>query len=102
MFEKSKIMVLRDDEAGVIAVVDGPEAAAAYLVENLWVGSRSTIWSCEKQDWIEIQNVFGIFGRQGISDEELYNFCVDMFKDVYSEVYDWDFDIYHLEHWTCK
>lgn len=99
---QNKILVLNDVDDGVLAVVDSAEAAASFLMENCWVGCRDMIWSYEKQTSIEIQNVFGVTGRKGISDEQLYNFCVDMLNGVYSEIYDWNFELNQVEYWTSK
>jgi hypothetical protein len=102
MIKNDKILVLKEKEAGTIAIIDNLETAAAYLVEELWIGPRSKIWSCKQQAYIEVQNVFGATGRQGISEEELYSFCVNMFKEVYSEVYEWNFDIDYVDYWTLN
>lgn len=101
MISQNKIFAVRDDEMGIIAVVDGPEAAAAFLMDG-WINSRSTIWSYESHEEIEIQNVFGITGRKGISQKELYDFCVNMFKGIYSEIYSWSFELCQLEYWTSN
>ena len=100
-FSQDKILAVRDADMGIIAVVDGPEAAADFLVEG-WVGPRTLIWSHKTFDSIEIQGVFGVTGRTGISEEQLYNFCVDMLKGVYSGVYSWDFELCQLEYRTSK
>ena len=99
---QNKILVLYGAGESVLAVVDGAEAAASFLMENCYVGCRSMIWSYEKQISIEIQNVFGVTGRKGISDEQLYNFCVDMLNDVYSGIYNWHFELIQVEYWTSK
>lgn len=100
-FSQSKVLAVRDANMGIIAVVDSPEAAADFLVEG-WIGPRSIIWSYKDCKSIEIQNVFGVTGRAGISEEKLYNFCVDMLNEVYSEDYNWDFELCHLECRTSK
>ena len=98
---QNKILAVRDINRGIIAIVDSPETAAAFLMDG-WIGCRSTVWSYETKTEIEIQNIFGVTGRKGISDEELYNFCVNMFKNVYSGIYDWDFDLCYLDYWISK
>ena len=100
-FSQSKILAVRDVDMGIIAVVDSPEAAADFLVDG-WIGPRTKIWSYKTYERIEIQNVFGAMGRAGISEEKLYNFCVDMLNGVYSEDYSWDFELCQLEYRTSK
>ena len=100
-FSQDKVLAVRDTDMGIIAVVDSPEAAADFLMEG-WIGPRTLIWSYKAYNSIEIQNVFGVTGRAGISEEQLYNFCVDMLKGVYSEVYSWDFELCQLEYRTSK
>ena len=100
-FSQDKILAVRDVDMGIIAVVDSPEAAADFLVDG-WIGPRTMIWSYKAHNVIEIQNIFGVTGRAGISEEKLYNFCVDMFKGVYSEDYNWDFELCQLEYRTSK
>lgn len=101
-FSQNKILAVRDANNGIIAVVDSPEAAANFLVEGCWFGPRSIIWSYKAGKGIEIQNIFGVTGREGIPEEKLYNFCVDMLNGVYSEDYDWDFELCQLEYRTSK
>ena len=100
-FSQSKILAIRDANIGIVAVVDSPEAAADFLVDG-WIGPRTKIWSYKACKSVEIQNIFGITGRAGISEEKLYNFCVDMFKGVYSKDYNWDFELCQLEYRTSK
>ena len=100
-FSQDKILAIRDADMGIIAVVDSPEAAADFLVEG-WIGPRTLIWSYKAHEAIEIQNVFEVTGRAGISEEKLYDFCVDMLKEVYSEDYSWDFELCQLEYRTSK
>jgi hypothetical protein len=100
-FSQDKMLAVRDADMGIIAVVDSPEAAADFLMEG-WVGPRTLIWSYKDFNSIEIQNVFGATGRTGISEEQLYNFCVDMLKGVYSKEYNWDFELCQLEYRTSK
>ena len=100
-FSQNKILAVRDADMDIIAVVDSPEAAADFLMEG-WIGPRTMIWSYKDCKEIEIQNVFEVTGRVGISEEKLYNFCVDMLKGVYSEDYSWYFELCQLEYRTSK